>query len=584
MSNGKLIPLKENHSNLDKRDSYYKDHFIFIIPQVYANKISPLFDKTSKQRLKLELDRFLYKIKSTLNGITFEEVVYSEDRTLTARRIEIQNNKVIIKERKADRSWLKKKIYGYQALSVLFRMNKAFFKTIIERIHQGIQIGIVKDSLFMIKSELYRKIFQIGENIEDILQEINIAINNYLKAIYNSQYNENPIYFTLLDISASLRNVLYRAELISSPTYEGLSKLDLDSRMLNNLCSIVSKHRSKKNEDIIVNLWIELYAELKNKYGDVLRTKGLIDIFNFGFENLFSEIQAEIIPSYAENTIRGEFIKEILKIFPENRFISRGSFSNILFKDKLYLNRKFIIEERINMAVDSVIYERIEENILDLETGDFNFFTTSLSENQLRLIKNNVLKTINVFKRFYFGDKTSIKEEFTKNLFKQLFNSPSSPFRDIKVESAWPDWLASPRGRGLELDALIEEADFAFEMNGPYHNNPELIAKMFSISLAEAKKRVQAVQAKDQIKFNECKNRGIDLLILDYNMDYEEIVEICCKYYADLLNHRCLGENIDWRDFHIDWKEILKKIKKIRMDNLLRRFNIRQTLDEFEDF
>lgn len=353
--------------------------------------------------------------------------------------------------------------------------------------------------------------------------------------------------------------------------------------MLKNLRSIISKHRSKKNENVITNLWIELYTELMERYGDILRSEGLINIFNFGFDNLFSEIQTEIIPSYAENTIRGELIKEILKIFPDNMFVSSGSLSYILFKDKLYLNRKFLIAERINMAIDSVIYERIEENIIELDISDFNFFISLLSEDQLRFMKKKIIETINVFKRFYSGDKTSIKEEFTKKIFEQLFNNPSSPYRDIKVLSAWPDWLTGPNGRGLELDGLIEQANSAFEMNGPYHNNPELIAKMFGISLPEAKKKVKAVQEKDQIKIEECKIRGIRLLILDYNMDYEEIVEICCKFYADLLNDRNIGEKIDWRDFNIDWKKILKDIKKIRMENLFWRFNIRKRLDDSED-
>lgn len=582
LPDGRILPLEEIHHVWLKKAGYFVDSFIFIAPQKYVGELAPLLDQISETRLKFELDRFLNKITYALNNISFKELVYSEDGTLRTRILEIQKSKVLIKEDEGNRSYTKKKLYGSYALSVLFGMNEAFLKTTIDRIHIGSQMGITEDSLFLIKSELYYKIFQIEDKIEDFLQEIDNAVNDYLKAIYNSQYSENPMYFTILELSASLRNLLYKAELISTPTYEGLGELNLESRMLNNLRSIVSKHKSKKNENVITNLWIELYAELIDKYGDILRSKNLINVFNFAFENLFNEIQTEIIPFYAENTIRGEFIKEILKIFPDNMFISSGSLSYILFKDKLYLNRKFLIEERINLAVDSVIYERIEENILELELGDFNFFITLLSEDQLRFMKKKIIETINVFKRFYSGDKTSIKEEFTKKIFEQLFNNPNSPYRDIEVVSAWPDWLIGPNGRGLELDGLVEEADFAFEMNGPYHNNPKLISKMFNIPLAEAKKKVQAVQEKDQIKIDECKIRGIRLLILDYNMDFEEIVEICCKFYADLLNNRNIDEKIDWRDFHIDWKKILEDIKKKRMENLIWRFNIRNKLDDSE--
>jgi len=192
-----------------------------------------------------------------------------------------------------------------------------------------------------------------------------------------------------------------------------------------------------------------------------------------------------------------------------------------------------------------------------------NFFTSLLSDRQLESIKKAILKTTSIFKRFYSGDKSSIKEEYTKKVFDQLFNNPQSPYKDIKVESVWPDWLVGPTGRRLELDGLVEEADFAFEMNGPYHNSPNLIAKMFGISLAEATKRVQAVQVKDQIKVDGCKNRGIDLLILDYKMDYKDIVELCSKYFTDLVNRKFPGENINWRDFHIDWRGILNDVKRL---------------------
>ena len=581
MPDGTMLPLEEIHSDWLKRHGYNKDTFIFVAPQKYIGELAPLFDQTSETRLKFELDRFLSTITNALNGISFEEDVQLDDGTIITRKIEIRDNKVIIEEN--DGSQIIRISNQDEALSILFGMNKAFLKTTRDRIHQDKQVGIIEDSLFKIKSELCRKVFDTGEAIGDILQGIGYAVESYLKAVYRSQYDENPLYFTLLDLSATMRDSLYRAGLISSPTYEGLKELDLESRMLNNLVSIVSRHRTRAHTDVTTNLWVELYSELMTKYGDILMDKSLIDTFNFGFENLFSEIQAELIPSYAENTIRGEFIKEILNIFPDNMFISRGSLSEVLFKDKLYLNRKFLIEERINMAVDSVIYEKIEENILDLELDDFDFFTDILTKKELESIKIEILKKTNIFKKFYSGDRSSIKEEFTKKVFEVLFNNPSSPYKDIKVESAWPDWLLGPTGRGLELDGFIQELDFAFEMNGPYHNNPELIAKMFSISLTEAEKRVHTVQVKDQIKIDKCKDRGIELLILDYNMDYEKIVELCCKYYADLVNRKFPGEDVDWRDFHIDWKGILNDVKKLRMENLMRRFNVRQTLDEFED-
>ena len=582
MPDGRLFPLEEIHSEWLKKNGYNKDSFIFVVPQKYMNELTPLFDEASEQRLKLELDRFLSKIITVLDGMTFDEIITTDEGIEITRRIELFDNKITIKEKVEGGAWVKKKIYGMNALSLLFGMNEEFIHVTKDRIHQGKQVGIIEDSLFKVYIELQTKIFQKGVNVDIISEKISNAFYEYIKVVYSSQYNEDPLYYTLLEFSAGLRLVLYNAGLISSPTYEGLSELNLHNRMLNNLRGIISRHRIRSAEEVKTNLYVELYAEMMNKYSDVLTDSGLINLFNYHFKRLFNEIQSELIPSYADNTIRGEFIKEILKIFPEGIFISRGSLSKILFGDKYYFNRKFIIEERIDMAVHSVIYERIEENIINLDLDDFDFFTSLLSENQLKSIKEDILKIISVFKKFYSGDRTSIKEEFTKKVLEQLFNNPNSPYKDIKVESAWPDWLLGPTGYGLELDGLVKEADFAFEMNGPYHNNPELIAKMFSISLEEAQKKVQAVQVKDQIKIDRCKDQGIDLLIFVYTMDYEKIVEICCKYFADLVNSKN-GENVDWRDFYIDWVGILKGVRQIRMESLIRRFNIRHNLEEFED-
>lgn len=582
MLDGRLLPLEEFHFDWLERNGYNKESFIFVIPQKYMNQMAPLFDQTSEQKLKLELDRFLSKIITVLDGMIFDEIITTEEGIEKTRRIEFFDNKITIKEKVEGGDWVKNNIREVNALSLLFGMNEEFIHVTKDRIHQGKQVGIIEDSLFKVYIELQTKIFQKGVNVDIISEKISNAFYDYIKAVYSSQYNEDPLYYILLEFSAGLRLVLYNAGLISSPTYEGLSELNLHNRMLNNLRGIISRHRIRSAEEVKTNLYVELYAEMMNKYSDVLTDSGLINLFNYHFKRLFNEIQSELIPSYADNTIRGEFIKEILKIFPEGIFISRGSLSKILFGDKYYFNRKFIIEERIDMAVHSVIYERIEENIINLDLDDFDFFTSLLSKNQLKSIKEDILKIISVFKKFFSGDRTSIKEEFTKKVLEQLFNNPNSPYKDIKVESAWPDWLLGPTGYGLELDGLVKEADFAFEMNGPYHNDPELIAKMFSISLEEAQKKVQAVQVKDQIKIDRCKDQGIDLLIFVYTMDYEKIVEICCKYFADLVNSKN-GENVDWRDFYIDWVGILKGVRQIRMESLIRRFNIRHNLEEFED-
>ena len=191
-----------------------------------------------------------------------------------------------------------------------------------------------------------------------------------------------------------------------------------------------------------------------------------------------------------------------------------------------------------------------------------------------------------MFKKIYSGDKTSIGEEFAKKVLEYLFNNPHSPFKDIIVQSIWPDWLVSPSGHVLELDAYVEEAAFAMEFNGPYHNNPELISKMFGITIGDARAKVAAVAAKDKLKSEACRKRGIDLLVLKYSLSYEEIFEVCCRFVADLFNRRNAdsSERVDWRDFNIDWREILSSVKRIRVENILKRFNIRQVLnEEFED-
>ena len=54
--------------------------------------------------------------------------------------------------------------------------------------------------------------------------------------------------------------------------------------------------------------------------------------------------------------------------------------------------------------------------------GDFSFFLGDMSFLQLEQIKSKILEIITFFKQIYTGDKTSIKEEFTKEILEVLFN------------------------------------------------------------------------------------------------------------------------------------------------------------------
>ena len=585
MPDGTFLPLEEIHSKWLYYKAYSSNSYIFVIPARFTYLAKDiLFEPTSADRFRVELDLFMDEVLRNLDGLEFEEEIESGN----LRRISVSDGEVYIEEKALDGVWEELSLYRDEKISLLFGFNKGFMENTKSRIKNGRQVGISKNSFFEILSRLEGEI--IGRSLlirASLISRLERSFKNYYMKVYHSSIDPHiDLYYTMSAFSSGIRAVLYQAGITSSMMYEELNGLDLESKILSNLVFTVSKLRLGKQVDVKPNLWVELYAELKNRFGNIMEEKGVLDLFEQLFIDLFNEIQQDLIPSGTENTIRGAFIRKILDIFPKGSFISRGSLSWLLFRDKWYYSKKFISQDVVYSSIHSLVYDRIEENIMEgLDQSDFDFFAQLLSQKDLNIIKDKIGKIIATFRRIYSADRTSIGEEFTKEVLRYLLNNPKSPYKDLVVESAWPEWLVNPKtGRIMELDVFIEELGFAVEFNGPYHNNPELVSRMFDISIEEATQKVAAVAAKDKFKAEECKRRGFELLVLKYTLSSEEIYETCRRFVANLLNRRHPELNIDFNDFNLDWRLLLKDVKRIRVENIMKRFNVERVIEEeFED-
>ena len=129
-------------------------------------------------------------------------------------------------------------------------------------------------------------------------------------------------------------------------------------------------------------------------------------------------------------------------------------------------------------------------------------------------------------------------ERYTKELIQTITNK-----KFIKIR---PKWLKNNEGNNLELDIYCEELKLAIEYNGIQHYK---FIKFFHKDELNFQKRL----ADDKLKALLCIKKGIDLIVVPYN------IKNIKKYIVDELNKRSIQLN------NLD-KEII--IKNEMMQNL----------------
>lgn len=142
--------------------------------------------------------------------------------------------------------------------------------------------------------------------------------------------------------------------------------------------------------------------------------------------------------------------------------------------------------------------------------------------------------------------KGSKSEEICRTTFEQIF--------ERKFEKARPKWLRNSRNRQMELDGFNEELGFAFEYQGIQHFTKDLFN-------SDLKQRIED----DVRKVNLCRENGIYLFILDYQMEYEA--------FPDAIYKQLLDFNLDVNGWNFD-KEIDLSLAYIRNDRLEELVNL----------
>ena len=106
-----------------------------------------------------------------------------------------------------------------------------------------------------------------------------------------------------------------------------------------------------------------------------------------------------------------------------------------------------------------------------------------------------------------------IGEEITRNIFNSLFNT-------IFIKTR-PKWL-----NGLELDGYNKELSLAFEYNGIQHYK--------YIEFFNKKKSLDDIMKNDSIKKEICTNNNINLIVIPYDIKYEDIKDNIIKTCKNL--------------------------------------------------
>lgn len=103
----------------------------------------------------------------------------------------------------------------------------------------------------------------------------------------------------------------------------------------------------------------------------------------------------------------------------------------------------------------------------------------------------------------------NIKEELCREILEKKYNLP---FPNVR-----PDWLVNPlTGRRLELDCYNEQLSIAVEYNGYQHY-------VFPNRFHKSKEEFDRQQARDKLKQEMCKQRGIKLVIVPYTITKKQL-------------------------------------------------------------
>ena len=148
------------------------------------------------------------------------------------------------------------------------------------------------------------------------------------------------------------------------------------------------------------------------------------------------------------------------------------------------------------------------------------------------------------------NDGELIGEHVCREFMERIFNA--------KFPRKRPVWLKNDETNGrCELDGYNEELKIAFEYNGKQHY--EYVPKFHRNGEFDLEKQQQT----DQFKQEECQKRGIILIIVPYNIKYNQIQNEILTQYQSKSGKSINIESIDWTSFRIPSIVKLDEMKSI---------------------
>lgn len=116
------------------------------------------------------------------------------------------------------------------------------------------------------------------------------------------------------------------------------------------------------------------------------------------------------------------------------------------------------------------------------------------------------------------------KEEKWRDVFEQITGHAYPTVR--------PFWLVNPEtGRCLELDGYCAELGSAFEYNGRQHYE-------FPNSFHKTRDEFEQQVARDTHKMRICRDMGVDLVVIPYDLTIEEAYEDIRKHLQKVMAQR----------------------------------------------
>lgn len=320
------------------------------------------------------------------------------------------------------------------------------------------------------------------------------------------------------------------------------------------LTRIQSGLKNDPNREINPNQFFDLYSALIVKYKNELEQNNLLNEFKSIFRELMIDNAEDLIPPRALGTFRGDFLLDLMSMFPEDFFLTRGFLSKIIFGDRHYLMKSFF-GRRLHTIPDILTLQNIEKNLLGLSLSDIDSYLGSpFTQGDLNYIQHNIAQKMKTYKKVSAYNQESKREAFCRYMAEYIFGGT--------FERVRPAWLTGVKGYPIELDGYNEELGIAFEHNGPHHYDYEFFMDLYDLSESEAIERYETFRANDKIKREICNERRITLITIPYYIKYGEIQSFIMEQYRALTSEDAPSKPL------LDHERVLETIISRRVEQV----------------